>query len=146
MRKIAINLETQKRNASRSLPVIKSSSKLFSVRDNYQNSFFCFRVDTAQDSALAALDYVQIVDSRLTFTSGGAVIQYVDITIRDDSFIEGSEDFTATLTLLSPLATLGPVSTTRITILDNDGMLFESQIYICRILQNIYSLLDFELI
>ncbi|CAB4009565.1 partial, partial [Paramuricea clavata] len=78
------------------------------------------RVDTAQDSALAALDYVQIVDSRLTFTSGGAVIQYINITIRDDSFIEGSENFTATLTLLSPLATLGPVSTTRITILDND--------------------------
>ena len=82
-------------------------------------------MDTTQDSAFAVLDYVSISDHRLTFTSAGNTIQYVNITIRDDDLIEGSEDFTATLTSLSPLATLGTISTTRITILDNDGNRFE---------------------
>jgi hypothetical protein len=85
-------------------------------------------VDTTQDSAFAVLDYVSISDHRLTFTSAWYswyAIQYVNITIRDDDLIEGSEDFTATLTSLSPLATLGTISTTRITILDNDGNRFE---------------------
>ncbi len=82
-------------------------------------------MDTTPDSAFAVLDYVPISDHRLTFTSAGNTIQYVNITIRDDDLIEGSEDFTATLTSLSPLATLGTISTTRITILDNDGNRFE---------------------
>ena len=82
-------------------------------------------MDTTQDSAFAVLDYVSIIDHRLTFTSAWYAIQYVNITIRDDDLTEGSEDFTATLTSLSPLATLGTISTTRITILDNDGNRFE---------------------
>lgn len=76
---------------------------------------------TSQDSALAVLDYVSLTDHQLTFTVGGDVIQYVDITIRDDDLIEGPENFTASLTSLSSLATIGPVSRTTITILDNDG-------------------------
>ena len=95
----------------------KKNHMMFSI----ENSISFYRVDTSQDSAQNLLDFVPIVSNQLTFTVGGDVIQFVDITIRDDNFIEGPENFTATLTSLSSLAIIGPVSTTTITILDNDG-------------------------
>ena len=81
-----------------------------------------FRVDTTQDSARAATDYVPVSDHRLTFVPSGSVVQDVCINITDDNLIEESENFTASLTSLSPLVTRGSVATTTITILDDDGM------------------------
>ena len=80
-----------------------------------------FRLSTLQDSAVAGSDYITINNQLLTFTVAGDVIQFVDITIRDDDFIEGPENFTVALFSPSSLLALGLVSTTTITILDNDG-------------------------
>ncbi|XP_028399458.1 uncharacterized protein LOC114522881 [Dendronephthya gigantea] len=77
-------------------------------------------LNTAQDTASAGLDYVQVNNLELTYTPGGDVLQYVDITILNDDLIEGSEDFTAGLTPSPPLVNLGTIATTTVTIIDDD--------------------------
>ena len=76
---------------------------------------------TTLSAAIAGSDYVS-VSMDVVFpagTSNGGV-QCIDVTIMDDSEMEGDETFTVTLTTSSPAVTLGNAVTT-ITITDNDG-------------------------
>ena len=72
-------------------------------------------------AAIAGSDYLS-VSTDVVFSAGtsNGGMQCINVTIIDDSEIEGDETFTVTLTTSSPAVTLGNAVTT-ITITDNDG-------------------------
>ncbi len=53
--------------------------------------------------------------------SSSGAMQCVDVSITDDSAVEGDETFTVSLTTSSPAVTLGNAVTTIITITNTDG-------------------------
>ena len=72
-------------------------------------------------AATAGTDYEAPSQQLLTFPAGTStgVMSCVDVSITDDSAVEGDETFTVSLTSSSPIVTLGNDQVT-ITITDND--------------------------
>ena len=72
-------------------------------------------------AAIAGSDYVSVsMDVVFPASTSNGDMQCIDVTIMDDSEMEGDETFTVALTTSSPVVTLGNAVTT-ITITDNDG-------------------------
>ena len=73
-------------------------------------------------SVVAGSDYIE-VSMTLTFPAGstdGDMIQCIDVSIEDDTVLEGEETFTVTLTTPETYMMLGN-DQTEVTISDNDG-------------------------
>ncbi len=83
---------------------------------------------TSSGTALAGSDYSS-TNGTLTFLDGETVKTF-SVAIADDTFVEGNETFTVTLTNPSTGARLGSPSTATVTITDNDaGLRFSSPNY-----------------
>ncbi|MGB0931737.1 MAG: beta strand repeat-containing protein, partial [Chitinophagales bacterium] len=80
-------------------------------------------INTSNGTATAPDDYTALVNSTQSFptTASNSDELTFSITIDDDSDVESSENFTATLTSTLTGVTIGAPSTTTITIADNDN-------------------------
>ena len=86
-----------------------------------QKTSNCFSVSTQQDTAVAGVDYTSVTSSVLTFTPGGATLQNIAVNIVDDTLIEGTERFTASLSTGNSFTRIGSINETTVRIIDNDG-------------------------
>ena len=67
-----------------------------------------------------SVDYRQLIEVPVIFSSESASTQCVDITIFDDQIPENDENFQVTIRAISDFATVGQ-STSTVTITENDG-------------------------
>ena len=82
----------------------------------------CFSVSTHQGTATVGSDYVTLTNSPLTFTPGGVTLQRITVDITDDDLIEGTEQFTASLSTTNSFTRIGTINKTTVRIIDDDGM------------------------
>lgn len=80
-------------------------------------------VSTANGTATAGSDYTAIASSTHNWADGEGGSKTVDVTLNDDSDIEGSETFTTSLSGASG-ASLGSPTSTTVTIADNEEKIF----------------------
>ena len=66
------------------------------------------------------VDYTELIEVPVVFSSESASTQCVDITIFDDTIPERDENFQVTIRAISDFATVGQ-STSTVTITENDG-------------------------
>ena len=85
-------------------------------------SFIFESINTQDDTATAGEDYDSLVSHQVTFNPGGDIVRTIPINIREDILVERLEEFTAVLSSTTPLVQIGNISSTRIRIVDNDGM------------------------
>lgn len=92
------------------LTVVRSGGVQLAASANYS---------TANGTALAGSDYTG--DSGSVSFGPGETQKTIVVTINDDSFVEGDENFGVNLSNPSPGAALGTPSSASVTISDNDG-------------------------
>ena len=78
-----------------------------------------FRLTTTPNSATAGVDYESVVQD-LQFSPGN-FLQSVDITLRDDLIIEGTETFQVRIDSDDAQVRIVEPQTITVTILDTDG-------------------------
>lgn len=100
------------------------------LRTNGSAGVVSVRIQTADVTAGAGLDYVAQNSVPVTF-GDGETNKNVLIPILDDSFVEGNETFSVTLTNFTGGATLLGTNVATVTIVDNDmGFSFSSPFYL----------------
>ena len=85
--------------------------------------FIFGRVSTRDNSALAGLDYVRIINQEVTFNPGGPTTQSLTVNITDDENLEGTESFYLDVSSSVSNIKIGDRSSTTIRIIDEDSKL-----------------------